>query len=143
MCSGAPATKWRFSWEVVEIEPGRPCDILGHRVVTAEVLHPSGAPSTAVRFCDGGTALAYSGDTEWTDALVRVADGADLFIVECYGHTRSVTGHLSWSILQPRLAQLQASQIMITHMSPAMLEHADDASAAGLLVASDGAVVEL
>ena len=23
----SPATKWRFSWEVIEIEPGRPCAV--------------------------------------------------------------------------------------------------------------------
>ncbi len=50
------------------------------------MIHQSGAPSTAVRLSDGETLFAYSGDTEWTEALVAVADGADLFICECYGY---------------------------------------------------------
>jgi ribonuclease BN (tRNA processing enzyme) len=73
---GAAATKWRFAWEVTEIAPGHSRDILGFGVVTAEVPHPSGAPATAVRLTDGSATLAYSGDTEWTDALPAIADGA-------------------------------------------------------------------
>jgi ribonuclease BN (tRNA processing enzyme) len=140
---GSAATKWRFSWEVMEIEPGRPRDILGHRVVTAEVPHPSGAPSTAVRFSDGSATLAYSGDTEWTDALLPIADGAQLFIVECSGYAGRIPYHLTWEILEPRLSDLRARQIMITHMNPAVMAHLDEIRAAGVLVAADGVVVDL
>jgi len=139
----SPATKWRFSWEVIEIEPGRPRDILGHRVVTAEVPHPSGAPSTAVRFSDGRATLAYSGDTEWTDALPPIADGAQLLIVECSGYAGRIPYHLTWEILKSRLSDLRARQIMITHMNPAVLAHVDEIRAAGVLIAADGGVVDL
>src|ERR1700675_4670031 len=37
---GAAATKWRFAWEVTELAPGHPGDILEFGVVTAEVPHP-------------------------------------------------------------------------------------------------------
>ena len=66
--------KWRFSWEVMEIEVGRPTEVLGHSVTTTEVLHYSGAPSTAIVLSDGVKRFAYSGDTEWVDALLSVAD---------------------------------------------------------------------
>jgi ribonuclease BN (tRNA processing enzyme) len=140
---GSAATKWRFSWQVIEIEPGRPCDILGHRVVTAEVCHPSGAPATALRVCDGGATLAYSGDTAWTDALLPMADGAELFIVECSGYAGQIPYHLTWEILKPRLSDLRARRIMITHMNPAVLAHLDEIEAARVLVAADGDVVDL
>ena len=41
--------KYRFSWSVTEIPVGKPADILGLEVVSAEVIHSSGAPSTALR----------------------------------------------------------------------------------------------
>jgi hypothetical protein len=50
----------------MEIEPGQPDEFLGHTVTTTVVVHPSGAPSTAVRVSDGEKEFAYSGDTEWT-----------------------------------------------------------------------------
>jgi ribonuclease BN (tRNA processing enzyme) len=135
--------KWRFSWSVMEIEPGRPDEVLGHKVTTTEVVHPSGAPSTAIRISDGEKQFAYSGDTEWTEALVAVADGTDLFIVECYGHSGRMNGHLTWEILKPRLPNLRARRIMITHMNPTMIAHLDEARAAGVLIAEDGAVSEI
>ena len=138
----AATNKWRFPFEFIEIEPGRPTEILRHAVTTTQVVHQSGAPSTAVRVSDGRSQFAYSGDTEWTEALLPVAAGADLFIVECYGYARHVPGHLTWEILKPRLAQLGAKRIMVTHMNDRMLAHLDELKAAGLLVAEDGAVIE-
>jgi len=135
--------KWRFPWKVMEIEIGRPSDVLGHSVTTTEVLHYSGAPSTALRVSDGERLFAYSGDTEWVDALISVADGADLFMVECFAYSGKLPGHISWDVLKPRLPDLRARRIMLTHMNPIMLDHLDEVRAAGALVAEDGAVIEL
>jgi len=138
----AASNKWRFPLKILEIEPGRQTELLGHSIVTAEVIHQSGAPSTALRISDGRRVFAYSGDTEWTDALVGIADGADLFIVECYGYARYVPGHLTWEILKPRLPELRAKRTIVTHMNSRMLEHLDELRTAGLEIAEDGAVVE-
>jgi ribonuclease BN (tRNA processing enzyme) len=131
-------TPWKFEWRVEEIAVGVPCDVLGHQIVTAEVIHQSGAPSTALRLSDGDKIFAYSGDTEWTDALLPIARDADLFICECYAYAGKLTGHLTWEILQPRLADLAAKRTMITHMNLTMLAKAEEARAAGVLVAEDG-----
>jgi ribonuclease BN (tRNA processing enzyme) len=140
---GSTATEWRFAWEVMEIKPGRPQDMLGHRLTTTEVSHPSGAPSTAVRLSNGAAALAYSGDTEWTDALLSVADGTELFIVECSGYAGRIPWHLTWETLKPRLQELNARRIMVTHMNAEALAHVEEIRAAGVLVAEDGAVYDV
>jgi ribonuclease BN (tRNA processing enzyme) len=134
--------KWNFSWEVKEIDVGSASEVLGHSVSTAEVVHFSGAPSTALRISDGEKVFAYSGDTEWAEVLVSIADGADLFIVECYNYSGHPSGHLTWQILKPRLKDLRARRIMLTHMSPTMLDRLDEMRADGLLIAQDGAVIE-
>jgi ribonuclease BN (tRNA processing enzyme) len=140
---GSTKNRWRFRWEVVEIEPGRSAEFLGLSVLTAEVIHRSGAPSTAARIDDGRSVLAYSGDTEWTDGLFEIGAGADLMIIECYEHTRSVSGHMSWAKLRAQLADFRARRLMITHMNAAMLAHLDEPQAAGVLIASDGLIVEI
>jgi ribonuclease BN (tRNA processing enzyme) len=137
------ANKWRFAWKVMEIEVGKPTDVLGHAVITTEVQHFSGAPSTALRISDGRSLLAYSGDTEWVEALVSVADGADLFIIECYGYSGRMPGHTTWEVLRPRLLELRARRIMVTHMNPSVLARLDELRAAGVLIAEDGLVTEL
>jgi ribonuclease BN (tRNA processing enzyme) len=138
----AGANKWRFSWEVVEIEVGRPADVLGHAVISTEVKHYSGAPSTALRLSDGEKTFAYSGDTEWVETLVGVAEGADLFMCECYGYSGQLPGHISWEVLKPRLPDLRARKILLTHMNPTVLARLDEMRATGVLVAEDGLVVE-
>jgi ribonuclease BN (tRNA processing enzyme) len=136
-------SKWKFPWEVQEIGVGVPDDVFGHTIVTADVIHQSAAPSTALRLSDGGRTFAYSGDTEWTDALKPIARDADLFVCECYGHAGKLTGHLSWETLKERLDDLGAKRTMITHMNPAMLAKVDEAKAAGVMVAEEGMKVEV
>jgi ribonuclease BN (tRNA processing enzyme) len=127
---------------VIELEIGRFAEMLGHAVTTSEVVHQSGAPATAVRLFDGDRSFTYSGDTEWVEGLVSIADGADLFIVECFGYCGHMPGHLTWEVLKPRLPVLRAQRIMLTHMGPSMLSRLDEVRAAGVLVAEDGAVIE-
>jgi ribonuclease BN (tRNA processing enzyme) len=134
-------SKWRFPWRVEEVLPGGEADVLGHRLVTAQVIHQSGAPSTALRLSDGQAVFAYSGDTEWTDALLPIARDADLFICECYAYAGRLTGHMSWEILQAKLPELRAKRIMVTHMNPTMLAHLDEIAAAGVLHADDGLAI--
>ena len=134
---------WRFPLEFAEISPGIPDEVLGFAIRTAEVVHFSGAPSTAVRLTRGGKTLSYSGDTEWTDALVPIADGADLFIIECYDHSRDVAGHMNFQRLKEKRPALRARSTMITHMNPTMLARRDEARREGFLVAEDGLVVDL
>jgi ribonuclease BN (tRNA processing enzyme) len=134
---------WRFPLEVAEIAPGVPEEALGFAIRTAEVVHQSGAPSTAVRLTAGGRTLSYSGDTEWTDALIGIADGADLFVLECYDHSRDLPGHMSFARLRQNRGSLRARRIMLTHMNPTMLARVDEARAEGYLVAEDGLVAEV
>jgi ribonuclease BN (tRNA processing enzyme) len=137
------ASVWKFPLEVGEIIPGVPDEVLGFAVNTAEVVHQSGAPSTAVRLTGGGSVLAYSGDTQWTDTLIKIADGADLFIIECYDYARDLTGHMSFATIKEKRGQLRARKTMLTHMNPTMLERQDEAKAAGFLVAADGLVIDV
>ena len=141
--AGSSKTKYRFPWSVIEIPVGEPTDVLGLNVVSAEVIHFSGAPSTALRISDGKKTVAYSGDTQWTEALLPIAAGADLFIVECYEYERELTGHMNWKTIKQRLADFKARRVMLTHMNHTMLARVDEARAAGVLVAEDGLVLDL
>ena len=69
----------------VEYEERVPLDIGAVRVTPFEVLHPSARrPMRCGSRCDGKV-LSFSGDTKWVDSLLPAANGADLFITECFG----------------------------------------------------------
>ena len=136
-------TKWRFPWRVEEIAVGVASNVLGHTLKTAEVVHQSGGASTALRLADGERTFAYSGDTEWTDALLPIAAQVDLFICECYAYAGSkISGHMSWEILKPKIPDLRAKRVMLTHMNPSVLARLDELEAAGVLLAADGLVMD-
>ena len=107
------------------------------------VSHPSGAPSHALRLEAGGRTLAFSGDTEWVDALFDVARDADLYISECYGYDTPTPYHMCWKGIERRLPELTARRIMLTHMSTRMLQHATHIDDDRIIVSHDGLVIEL
>jgi ribonuclease BN (tRNA processing enzyme) len=141
--AGSSKSKWRFPWDVTDIAVGVPTDFLGLTVTNAEVIHYSGAPSTALRVTDGAKTFAYSGDTQWTDALLGVARGADLFMVECYDYERDFPGHMNWKTVRGRIADFAARRVMVTHMNDSVLGRLDEVRSAGALVAEDGLAMDL
>ena len=140
---GSSQNQWRFKLEVVELPCGTPLRVAGLDVVSFEVIHPSGAPATALRLSDGERTLAYSGDTSWTDRLVDAAQGADLLIVECYRLASAPANHLDLATLDDKRAILGAGRILLTHMSDEVLSRMPDLEAKGYEVARDGLVVDI
>ena len=140
---GSTKVKPRFEMRFVEYAIGQPMAI-GPVVLTArEGVHPSGAPSCALRLEVGGQTLAYSGDTEWTDALLPTADGADLFICECYGYEKTAPYHIDWRTLSAKLPEITAKRLLLTHMSTAMLAARATIQHPRVSFAEDGLVVDI
>ncbi len=75
--------------------------------------------------CDGRV-VSYTGDTEWTDALVEVGRDADLFICECFWPMPRHRYHLDLQTLREKLPGISAKQVVLTHMSAEMLKIAGE-----------------
>jgi ribonuclease BN (tRNA processing enzyme) len=124
---GSVRVSRRFAIEFVELGE-RVTVTVGPGGVTAfAVAHASGAPSYALRVQYGAKVITYSGDTEWTEALVDAARGADLFICEAYTFEKTIKYHLDYASLRAHAARLQCGRLMLTHMGPEMLSRLDDA----------------
>jgi ribonuclease BN (tRNA processing enzyme) len=124
---GSPAMTLRFPLEVTEYTLETPNRIAGLTVTPFTVVHPSGAPPTALRIeCDGRT-LAYSGDTQWAAGLVRAAEGTDLLLLECNGYDKRLPNHLDLTTLLEHKDELRSRRIVLTHMGEDMLAHRDRA----------------
>lgn len=132
------AGPWRFQFHVEEVAPGSTTRHGPFTLTTAEVIHASGAPATALRLTDGTRTLAYSGDTQWTDALLPIARDADLFICESFAFEGNPYGHLSYETLAARRGDLQAKHILLTHMGDDMWARRGEVDRAHFTVAEDG-----
>lgn len=138
------ALEWRFPLDIVELQPGGEANLAGFAIRTIEVQHASGGPPTAVRVARDGKTFAFSGDTSWTDALIDISAGADLFACECHSLKPGVPGHMNWQQLKENLPRLSPRRMLLTHMSVDMLDNAPRICAeAGLGAAEDGLVVEI
>jgi ribonuclease BN (tRNA processing enzyme) len=137
---GSSTAKRKFEMEITEISAGATHDIAGVTLTTAEVKHACGAPPLALRLtCDGKT-VAYSGDTEWTDALIEIGRDADLFIVEALSFDKKIPHHLDYAALRENAARIGAKRIVLTHMGPEMLARTGDANHE---FATDGAIFDV
>lgn len=118
---GSTTVTRRFQVHVRTHETSRPTDAGAARVSAHEVRHASGAPAYGVRVGLGGRTVAYSGDTEWTDALLELSSGADLFLAEGYS-PRPVRWHLDLESLTANRERFDCGAIVLTHLSPSALE---------------------
>jgi ribonuclease BN (tRNA processing enzyme) len=118
---GSSRTHKPFALEFVEL-PEESATMLSSFVVTPySVVHPSGAPAYALRIALEDKILAYSGDTEWTDALIPAARGADLFVCECTSLEKGSGYHLDYQTLMGHRTELECRKLILTHMNDDML----------------------
>jgi ribonuclease BN (tRNA processing enzyme) len=138
---GSSQVRRRFEVEVRELAlDGSPQPAGAATVRGWEVEHASGAPPLAVRVDLGGVSFGYSGDTQWTPALVHAARDADLFAAEAYTFDQPVRYHLDYATLRAHLTELDARQLILTHMSSDLLSHLDEVD---LPTAHDGLAIDL
>jgi ribonuclease BN (tRNA processing enzyme) len=137
---GALGNALRFPLTLQEVAPGRSDTIGGMQVTPYHVVHDDRAgPCLAYRIAVEDRVVAYSGDTEWTEALLAVGRDADLFICECYMRDKHVRAHLSLAELERELPRIGAKRVVLTHMSDDMLANLDsvvhETAADGLTIA--------
>ncbi len=140
---GSSKSALRYELRFAELETAVRSTFGQISVVPFEVSHPSGAPSYALRFSLGARTLAFSGDTEWVEALPQCADGADLFICECYGFDKQVPYHMTWRTIEANLPRLRARRLLLTHMNNEMLANLAFVRREGVLIAEDGLVLQV
>jgi ribonuclease BN (tRNA processing enzyme) len=129
-----------FELELREVRMGEAQCILGMDVTPVHVKHDDRAgPCLAYRIETGGKTLCYSGDTEWTDALIEAARAADLFVCECYMYETLRKSHMTLSLLRQHLPAIGAKRVILTHLSEEMLARLADVE---FECAVDGLVVE-
>ncbi len=87
--------------------------------------------------------IGYSGDTAWTNKLLSVAINSDLFITECSQWDEASEVHMDYMTLVRKYDDLQAQNILLTHMNPSMLEKIDEIDTEKFLVAHDGKVITM
>jgi ribonuclease BN (tRNA processing enzyme) len=119
---GSSKTAPKFELRLRELAAGEETQVAGVSVQAFQAHHgPVGGPFFSYRLAAEGRSVAYTGDTEWTEALVDAARGVDLFVAEAYFYDKKVKLHLDLATLLEHLPRIQPKRLVLTHMSDDML----------------------
>lgn len=107
-------TVQRFDLKYAELGQ-QPAAIGPLQVVALPVAHLPETVPHGLRVRVDGRLVAYTGDTDWCDALPLLADGVDLLIAEAYSVEKRIPQHLSHATLRAHRDELRAKRIVLTH----------------------------
>ena len=117
-----------------------PVSLGGAEVSALPVKHVAESDPHGLRVKIDGKLIAYSGDARWSDELVAVAKGADLFICESTNYAKSDPAHLSYKELVANRAKLDCGRVILTHLGAESQAHAAEME---FEVAHDGLLITL
>jgi ribonuclease BN (tRNA processing enzyme) len=117
-----------------------PVSLGGAEVSALPVTHVAESDPHGLRVRIDGKLIAYSGDARWSDELVAVAQGADLFICESTHFSQSDPAHLSYRELMANRGKLDCGRIILTHLGAEAQAHLAEME---LECAQDGLLVTL
>ena len=102
-------------------------DVGGARVAAYPVKHSPQAEPHGLRVRVDGKLIAYSGDAAWSDELVALARGADLFICEATlfatSEEKANPVHVSYETLRANRARFECDRMVLTHLGATSLAH--------------------
>lgn len=106
-------------YDFFEWQPGQPYDVGPLRVDVAQVAHP--VRSYAIRLTHNDKVLTYSGDTGPCDALVEMAQGAELFLCEASfleSKNNPADLHLTGREAGGHATRAGVGRLVLTHVPP-------------------------
>ena len=117
-----------FRAEIREILPGETVSLPeaagGGAAVPFPADHQPGAWAFGWKLRFGGRTIVYSGDTAFTDRLVRESGDADLLIQECTS-LEALPGHTSHADLRRAAGRITARRVLLVHTGEDVLEARD------------------
>jgi len=124
----------------VPLTPGVTASVAASAVTVIEVTHNPATAPTGLRLATDGVTIGYSGDAGWSDALVEIARGVDLFICGVWSFDTPDASFLDLATLVQNRHRLDCRRLILTHLGPSMLEHLSEVP---LEVARDGLTIQL
>lgn len=96
-----------------------PIEISGCRLSWAPAVHRP--ESISYRLDTDNGAFVYTGDTEYSESVVELANGAHTLLIECsFPDDSPVPGHLTPSGVAHIATEAKVERVVLTHVYPAM-----------------------
>ncbi|SEA39756.1 Ribonuclease BN, tRNA processing enzyme [Desulfuromusa kysingii] len=132
--------KINFPVEYQLLDPRQPRRVNGVQIECFQVKHGHSQQAYGLRITIAGKIVSYTGDTEWTENLIPLSQGSDLFIAECFSYRQKIPSHLDYQTVLKNRSRLGGKKFVLTHMGPEMLSRSDNLD---LDIINDGDVIEV
>ena len=118
---GLISKKLPFPLIYKQLNPHQPEQIESIKLKSFYMNHGGSKYAYGLRLEVADKVISYTGDTEWTNQLIPLAQGSDLLIAECYAYDQPIPAHLDYKTLFMHRKKLASQRIVLTHMGSAML----------------------
>ncbi len=129
-----------FPLEFTELYPETVVQLGPVVVEPFRVPHQETEISLGLRVILEGQRLLYSGDTGWTEELVRRSEDTDLFICECCFYETRLPFHLDYPRIEENRTRFGTKRLILTHLGQEVLRRRNQLE---IELASDGLTVDL
>lgn len=109
---------YEYSDSFSELMPG--IEVRGVQVTHAPPSNPHG-----IQLMAEDKLFGFSGDTEWNDHLIDLAESTDLFILECNNLTKDSPGHIGYETVIAKKSLLDTKRLILTHMGSDMISQSN------------------
>jgi len=110
-----------------ELEPGRTARLGKFQVRAIRSPHTKPDISLSFRVTAGSKSIVFSGDSGWNDELVKLSDGADLFLCECtYYESAELDFHLNYPLLAANRDKFKVRRMVLTHLGREVLSRENE-----------------
>lgn len=117
-------TKLNFKINISELTNSK-ISIGGITIKTRRIRHSSTTKSIAYRIGNKNKILVYTGDTEYCNETIQIAENADVLVTECsFPDSKKCEGHLTPSLAGKLASKANARHLVLTHFYPKVLKTA-------------------
>ena len=119
--------KIKHKLKFVVLEPGRSTRLGKFQVHAIRSPHTRPDISLSFRVDAGGKSIVFSGDSGWNDELVKLSDGAELFLCECtYYESAELNFHLNYPLLAANRDKFKVRRMVLTHLGREVLSRENE-----------------
>lgn len=119
--------KIKHKLKFVVLEPGSSTRIGKFQVRAIRSPHTRPDISLSLRVNLSGKSIVFSGDSGWNDELVKLSDGADLFLCECtYYESAQLKFHLNYPLLAANRDKFKVRRMVLTHLGREVLSRENE-----------------
>ncbi|MBM3790356.1 MAG: MBL fold metallo-hydrolase [Acidobacteria bacterium] len=129
-----------FRLEFTELLPEQSLTLDGVAITPFRVPHQETEISLGLGVGIDGRRILYSGDTGWTEDLLRHSEDTDLFICECCFFETRVPFHLDYPCLWENRERFGTNRLVLTHLGREVLSRQREIE---LELATDGLTVAI